>query len=173
MADQIRHGIFLIIEKLLRWCIHPKLRGRLLALFGAQIGRNVRVSECQFINLRQGFSNLDLGDDVFIGPGCLIDLEGRVILGRGVTLAPRVQVITHSDPGERHASPLANHFPKTTYTVRIGSYSWIGAGATIMSGASIGDFVVVGAMTLVITNLDSGAVYVGVPARKTRLLDLS
>lgn len=172
MREKLRHAIFLIIEKSLRWCIVPGVRARLLGLFGAQVGRNVRVSECQFINLRKGFSNLRLDDDIYIGPGCLIDLEGTVILGKGVTLSPRVQIITHDDPGAYHSSPLIASFPKRVYTTQIGAYSWIGAGTVVISGAMIGDHVVVGAAALVNADLASGAVYVGVPARRIRSVDV-
>lgn len=168
MITQIRHAMFLIIEKLLRWCISPRLRARLLAMLGAKVGRNVRVSECQFINLGRGFSNLTLADDVYIGPGCLIDLEGSVVLARGVTLSPRVSIITHSDPGAFHGSPLTRDFPKTVGAVRIGEYCWIGTGSVVLSGAEIGDRAVVGAMALVKDNLCAAAVHAGIPARKIR-----
>ncbi|MFC4528479.1 acyltransferase [Dyella halodurans] len=172
MLEKLRHAVFLVIEKLLRWCISPKLRAALLRMFGASVGRNVRVAECQFINLRMGFSNLRLDDDVYVGPGCLIDLEGAVLLGKGVTLSPRVQIITHDDPGAYHKSPLLATFPKKAYTTQVGTYSWIGVGSTVISGATIGDFVVVGAMTLVKADLSSKGVYVGVPARRIRSVDV-
>lgn len=172
MGERIRHGLFLIIEKVLRWCLLPKVRARALSLLGAKVGKNVRVGECQFINLRKGFSNLQLGDDVYIGPGCLIDLEGLVILAKGVTLSPRVQIITHDDPGEYHSSPLIACYPKRTYEAKIGVYSWIGSGATVISGALIGDYVVVGAMTLVNADLADKGVYVGIPARRVRSVNM-
>jgi len=171
MISRVRHAIFLVIEKFLRWCILPRLRARLLGLLGAKIGRNVRVSECQFINLGSGFSNLRLGDDVYIGPGCLIDLEGQVILAKGVTLSPRVSIITHNDPGSFHHSPLIRHFPKTVGGVRIGEYCWIGTGSVVLSGVEIGDQSVVGAMTLVRRSLGGAAVYAGIPARIVRPVD--
>jgi acetyltransferase-like isoleucine patch superfamily enzyme len=168
MIARIRHAIFLIVEKFLRWCISPRLRARLLAMLGAKVGRNVRVSECQFINLGRGFSNLTLGDDVYIGPGCLIDLEGNVVLARGVTLSPRVSIITHNDPGSFHGSPLTRDFPKTVGAVRIGEYSWVGTGCVVLSGVEIGDRAVVGAMALVKGSLCAAAVHAGIPARKIR-----
>jgi len=170
MSERLRHAIFLALEKILRWCIVPQLRARLLGLMGAKVGRNVRVCECQFINLRRGFSNLALDDDVYIGAGCLIDLEGKVTLARGVTLSPRVVVITHNDPGSFHESPLVQHFPPTSAGVRIGAYCWIGTGAVLLSGVEIGDKAVVGAMALVRNNLCGMAVHAGIPARKIRLI---
>jgi acetyltransferase-like isoleucine patch superfamily enzyme len=171
MIARVRNATFLIIEKFLRWCILPRLRARLLALLGAKIGSNVRVNECQFINLSCGFSNLTLGDDVYIGPGCLIDLEGKVVLARGATLSPRVSIITHNDPGSFHDSPLTRDFPKSVGAVRIGEYCWIGTGSVVLSGVEIGDRAVVGAMALVRCSLGSAAVHAGVPARKIRPID--
>lgn len=168
MSDKLRHAIFIFLEKCLRWCIQPRLRASLLELFGAKIGRNVRVSECQFINLRRGFSNLALADDAYIGPGCLIDLENKVILGRGVTLSPRVTILTHSDPGSFHGSPLVTEFPVMSAPVRIGAYCWIGAGSTVLSGVEIGERTVVGAMALVKDDLPGAGLYGGIPARKIR-----
>lgn len=168
MTARVRHAIFLIIEKFLRWCILPQIRARLLALLGARVGRNVRVSECQFINLRSGFSNLTLEDDVYIGPGCLLDLEGKVTLAKGATVSPRVVIITHNDPGSFHDSPLTQNFPKNVGSVRVGKYAWIGTGSVILSDVEIGDRAVVGAMALVRNNLCADAVHAGVPARKIR-----
>lgn len=168
MIARIRHAIFLIIEKFLRWSISPRVRARLLGVLGAQVGRNVRVSECQFINLARGFSNLTLGDDVYIGPGCLIDLEGKVALARGATLSPRVSIITHNDPGSFHGSPLIRDFPKTVGSVRIGEFCWLGTGSVVLSGVEIGDRAVVGAMALVTGDLCAAAVHAGIPARKIR-----
>lgn len=167
-ASLIRHGFFLLIEIALRFCVLPKLRARLLRLLGANVGRNVRVYECRFINLTYGFRNLSLGDDVHVGNGCLLDLQGPLRIGRGSTLSPRVTVLSHSDPGSAHGSPLVERYPSEVKGVSIGEYSWIGACATILSGVSIGDRTVVGAMALVRGRLDSDALYVGIPARRVK-----
>ena len=124
----------------------------------------------QLINLRHGFSNLTLHDDVFIGAGCLLDLEGELILETGVTLSARVTIMTHNDPGSAHDSPLLKHFPAQIAAVRIGAHSWIGVGVVVLAGVEIGADAVVGAMALVRNNLEPMAVHVGVPARKIRSL---
>ena len=165
MAD-IRYGLYMILELLLQLCIHPRVRAGLLALLGAKVGANVRVYECRFINLQTGFRHLELGDDVHIGNGCMIDLKGRVTINRGSALSPRVTIISHSDPGSAHASPQANRYPPESNGVVVGQYCWIGACATVLSGASIGNNVVVGAHSLVRGVLEADSVYAGVPARR-------
>ncbi|WP_425600510.1 acyltransferase [Luteimonas salinisoli] len=157
----------MVAELLARILIHPRLRARCLAMLGARIGRNVRIYECRFINLRNGFSNLRVGDDVHIGAGCLIDLEGPVAIGNGSALSPRVTVLSHSDPGLAHGSPLCERWEPEARGVVIGDGCWIGACATILSGSIVEDRVVVGAGALVRGSLAADEVYVGVPARAT------
>lgn len=164
MSD-LRAGLYMVAEMLTRILVHPRLRARCLAILGARIGRNVRIYECRFINLRNGFSHLQVGDNVHIGAGCLIDLEGPVAIGSGSVLSPRVTVLSHSDPGSAHGSPLCERWEPEARGVAIGDGCWIGACATVLSGSVIGDHVVIGAATLVRGHLAEGEVYVGVPAR--------
>jgi hypothetical protein len=48
---------FMFLELGLRAVIHPQWRARLLRLFGANIGQNVRIYEVRFLNLSQGFKH--------------------------------------------------------------------------------------------------------------------
>lgn len=163
--SNIRYGLFMLAELGMRVLINPRLRAQALKILGAHVGRNVRVYECQFINVSDGFANLVLGDDVHIGAGCLIDLQGRVGIGRGSVLSPRVVVISHADPGSSHGSPITKSFVPDAAGVQIGQFCWIGASSTILSGARIGDEVVIGAGALARGALAGPGVYVGVPAR--------
>jgi len=161
----VRHGFFLVIELLLKVCILPKLRARLLSLLGAQIGRNVRIYSCRLINLESGFQNLKVADDVHIGTDCLLDLKGPIVIGRGSTLSPRVMIISHSDPGSAHGSPLAKRYPPAALGVQIGDFCWLGANVSVLSGSRIGSGTVVGAMSLVKGDLSPDIVCGGIPAR--------
>jgi maltose O-acetyltransferase len=164
-VSRSRHGIFVLLELLLRITVVPALRARLLGVLGASVGRNVRVNDCRLINLSKGFSNLTLADDVHVGNGCLIDLEGPVSIGRGTVLAPRVVVLSHNDPGAHHGSPLARRFGCDARGVTIGAHCWIGANATLLSGTTMGDRCVLGAMSLAKDTLLADRVYAGIPAR--------
>jgi len=170
MPGKVKHGCYLLAEKALRLVIIPSLRAAILRWLGARIGTNVRIHECRFMNLSQGFSNLHVMDDVHIGPDCMIDLEGHVEIGRKTTLAPRVTLLSHSDPGSAHGSELVKLFPPETNGISIGEGCWLGANVTVISGSSIGAGCVVAAMSLVRGELDANAMYAGVPVRKVRAL---
>jgi acetyltransferase-like isoleucine patch superfamily enzyme len=134
-----------------------------LRFFVAEVGENVRV---------WGRVRIDYPDRVFIGDDCALN-EGVLILaredvriGRGVILSAGVTVIsstldfTHSQPPyERLAAP-----------VTIKDYAWIGAGAKILPGVTIGEGSVIGAGSMVTKNIPDNVVAVGSPARVTREL---
>lgn len=164
LSHKIRSGLFIVLEKLLRWSIAPRLRARLYALFGAKIGKNVRIYEIQLFNLQTGFRNLQIADNVHIGPGCKLDLERQLFIGSRSTLSPGVTVLTHSDPGSFHGSKLVKHYPFCAEPVSIGNDCWLGANVTILAGVTIADFSVVAAGSVVTADVPSGVVVAGVPA---------
>ena len=173
MGTSFAHGFWLIIEKLLRWCAHPRLRARLLAIFGARIGHNVRIYEVQLFNLEKGFTNLLIGDDVHIGPACRLDLCGPLVVGPRSTLSPGVTILTHADPGRSHGSVICKIYPPHTASVTIGADCWVGANATLLAGAVLGDRVVIGAGSVVRDAIPSESLATGAPATVKKNLDFA
>lgn len=162
--EPVKIGWWMLVEKLLRWCIHPRLRARCLALLGARIGVQVRIYEIMLINPFAGFSNLTVGDETVIGTGTMIDLTGRVTIGSHTAVAPGCTFMTHSDPGSRIGNRLCKRYPRTVSPIRVGDHVWIGAQTLILGGVSIGDEAVIGAGSLVLKDVPSGAVAYGRPA---------
>lgn len=168
--DSVLIGVWMLLEKLLRWCIHPRLRARCLRLLGADIGCRVRIYETMLVQILEGFSHLTIGDDSSIGPGGIIDLTGPVEIGSHTALAPGCVLMTHSDPGSRIGSRLCQVYPRTVAGIRIGNHVWIGAHTLILAGVTIGDGTVIGAGSLVARDIPSGVVAYGRPAIPVRSL---
>ena len=168
MNAHIRHAIFLVLEKLIRWSLHPKLRAKILKILGADIGRNVRVCEVQFINLKKGFKNLHIADNAYLGAGALIDLEGELFVGERSTISPRAVILTHQNPGGRHGNRLARIYPGVIGRTVIGKDCWIGASATILCGVCLGDGVLVGSGSVVNRDVEAKSLVAGVPARMVK-----
>ena len=168
--DPVKVGGWMVLEKMLRWSIHPRLRARCLRLLGATIGERVRIYETMLVQILEGFSHLTIGDDSSIGPGGMIDLTGPVEIGSHTALAPGCVLMTHSDPGSRIGSRLCNVYPRTVAGIRIGDHVWIGAHTLILAGVTIGDGTVIGAGSLVAKDIPSGVVAYGRPAVPVRSL---
>ena len=63
---------------------------------------------------------------------------------------------------------LANRMVITCKPVHIGRRAWIGAGATILPGVTIGENSVVGAASVVTRSVDPDTIVAGNPARPLR-----
>ena len=91
----------------------------------------------------------------------------RIDIGDDVQIGPAVQLYTAqhpTDPGTRRVG-LESASP-----IRIGSNVWIGGGAIILPGVTIGDNSVVGAGSIVVRDVPPANVVVGNPARIIRAL---
>ena len=161
----LRHGWFLLIEKMLGWCVHPRLRAALLRLFGATVGSNVRIYEARLTNLEKGFRNLIIRNDVFIGSAVILDLTERIVIGSRSSISSGAMILTHADPGSSHGSALNSSHPVVSGAVEIGEDSWIGARAVILANTHIGRLAIVAAGAVVTTDVPDGTTVGGVPAK--------
>ena len=106
--------------------------------------------------------NIHLGEGVFLNFNCVILDVVEVRIGDGTQIGPGVQILTADhprDPVER-ASGLEWGRP-----IAIGRNVWIGGGAIILPGVTIGDDAVIGAGSVVTRSVAAGATVVGNPAR--------
>ena len=106
-----------------------------------RVGRNVFVNQnCTFYDL----GGLDIADDVMIGPN--------------------VSLITSGHPLE----PSRRRDAVTAKPIAIGRNVWIGAGATIIGGVSVGENSVVAAGSVITKDIPPNTLVGGNPARVIR-----
>ena len=112
-------------------------------------------------------SNISIGEDTFINYDCVFLDCNRITLGREVQIAPRVQIYTATHPldAATRRSKLEFALP-----VVIGDGAWIGGGAIVCPGVTIGKNTVVGAGSVVTRDLPAGVLAVGNPCRVLRTL---
>jgi len=98
-------------------------------------------------------------------PGCYIQGLGRIHIGDYTMLAANVGIISANHDVHDHR----RHAPSE---VHIGKYCWIGMNSSVLPGAKLGDFTVVGAGSVVNKQFPEGhCVIAGSPARLIRKLD--
>jgi maltose O-acetyltransferase len=131
---------------------------RLAAGLG-RVGRGVVVRPPFHIDY--GY-NIDLADGVFLNFGCVV-LDGTLVaIGEATQIGPGVQILTADHPRDPVQRRAGLEFSRP---VRIGANVWIGGGALVLPGVSIGDDAVIGAGAVVTRDVPAGATAVGNPAR--------
>ena len=110
------------------------------------------------------FDKLVLGKNIFINSNLLAMARGGIIIDDDVMIAANVQLISNNhDPYDRAVL--------TCRSVHISKGAWIGAGATILPGVTIGKYAIVGAASVVTRDVPDYGVAVGNPAKVIKMLD--
>lgn len=147
----------------------PERYAMLRELFSG-IGTNCSVGD-DFIC---GFGcNIYLGNNVSINYRCTLIDCNKITIGDNVLIAPGVQINTASHPveWEERRNPDFPDNPQAyfckTYAkpVTIGNGCWIGAGAILLGGMTLGDNVTVAAGAVVTKSFPGDCLIGGVPAR--------
>jgi acetyltransferase-like isoleucine patch superfamily enzyme len=111
-----------------------------------------------------------IGDNVFLGRGVIIACDVSVEIGADTRVAERVS-IHDSDHLIEPLSDLAGRVGESLAApVRIGSRVWLAANVVVLRGVTVGDDTVVGANSVVRSDLPPGVLAAGVPARVIRAL---
>lgn len=129
------------------------------------------------VSMSVGFWNEELDPDappvIRIGDRCTVgrgtSLVGRVgiTIGDDVTIAPNVYVTDHNHAYEDVDVPIKQQWPHSA-PVSVGSGSWLGVGAVVLPGTSIGEHVTVAAGSVVRGDIPDRCVVAGVPGRVVR-----
>ena len=145
-------------------CPSSILRGKILKLFGAIVEGNTKVEKIQFMHYEgDNMHNLIISKNVFIGPGTILDIKDKIIIGESVKIGPGCTLLTHEDCGKENI--IVNKYPIKHEKTVIGKGSWIGARSTILCGTIVGENVVIGACALVTKNIPNNSIAYGVPAK--------
>ena len=106
--------------------------------------------------------NMSLGSGVFLNYNCVILDVVRVSIGDKTQIGPSVQILTADHPRDSASREAGLEFGRP---VRIGRNVWIGGGALILPGVTIGDDAVIGAGSVVTRDVGAGQTVVGNPAK--------
>jgi maltose O-acetyltransferase len=112
-------------------------------------------------------SNIIIGDKVFFNFNCIILDVMQVTIGSNVLFGPAVQVYTATHPMNYEERASGLEFAKP---ITIGDDCWIGGGAIICPGVTIGARSVIGAGSVVTRDIPPDVFAAGNPCRVIRSL---
>lgn len=129
-------------------------------LTGQQLDESTRVVP----PFRTDFGQfIRLGKKVFINSGCMFMDRGGITLDDGVFIGPNVSLIT-----ENHAEEP--HLRHNVYTrpIHIKQNAWIGTGAIVLPGVTVGENAIVAAGSIVTKDVADNTIVAGNPAKPIR-----
>lgn len=106
--------------------------------------------------------NIRLGRNVFLNFNCIVLDVCGVDIGDGTQIGPGVQILTADHPRNAAERAAGIEFGRP---IVIGFNVWIGGGALILPGVTIGDDAIIGAGAVVTRDVPAGATAMGNPAR--------
>jgi maltose O-acetyltransferase len=109
-------------------------------------------------------SNITLGERVYFNFNCVVLDVCPVEIGDFTLIGPTVQIYTALHPMEA----MARRQFEFGKPVKIGSDAWIGGGAVLCPGVTIGDRSVIGAGSVVTRDIPPGVLAAGNPCRVIR-----
>lgn len=146
-------------EHLIENVKYPRL---VLKLLGIPVGQNCRIREgLSLYNYKKG--NLQIGKNIHIGKGVLLDLSERIRIEDNCTISMGCKLLTHLDLGD---STLANDYPKTSSPLVVSNNTYLGANCVVLHTTEIiGQRTLLAANSTLNQNTEASGVYAGSPAK--------
>ena len=108
-------------------------------------------------------ANIHLGDGVYLNFNCIVLDVMPVHIGAGPLIGPNVQILTADHPRDAQVRASGLELGRA---VVIGRNVWIGGGAIILPGVTVGDDAIIGAGSVVTRDVPAGSTVAGNPARR-------
>ena len=131
-----------------------------------RIGRWAWIGHACKIRVHEG--EVSIGAKTVIGQECTISAFQHVSIGRECIIADRVMLIDFDHGAAEVERPvrLQGIYKRD---VHVGHNVWIGYGACILRGVSVGENAIVGTSSVVTRSIPANAVVAGSPARTIRM----
>lgn len=134
-----------------------EIRHLLSQITSSEIDESVAVFTPLYINYGK---NTKIGKNVFINFDCVFLDLGGITIENNVLIAPKVSLLSEGHP----VSPTERQSLVPGH-IHIKKNAWIGAGATVLPGVTVGENAVVAAGSVVSKDVPANTVVGGIPAK--------
>jgi len=141
--------------------------GKLFLASGVKVEKGVTIALGDNTN---GFGSLSIQKDTWIGQYNNFRLAGGtgITIGEGCLISQFCSLVAANHRVDRHIEIRRVACDTTKQDIIIGNDVWIGVGAAIMPGTTVGDGAVIGANSVVNKFVPEYEIWAGVPAIKIR-----
>ncbi|MDR1598619.1 MAG: sugar O-acetyltransferase [Oscillospiraceae bacterium] len=162
MGDQLAYQELLYEYNQTRPLEHDRKQELLRRMFG-RIGDGCHIETP--LNANWGCHHVYIGSGVYCNANVTFVDDERIDIGDYCLIAPNVVISTSGHP---LLPILREHHYVYNLPVRIGRNVWLGSGAQVMPGVTIGDDSVIGAGSVVTRDIPANALAFGAPCRVIR-----
>ena len=165
-AGTLKELCWLVVSRVLfQWCpvcLSP-LKRTVLRWFGSSVGCGVVIKPEVKITFPW---KLTLGDHVWLGEECWLLNLAPIIVASHVCISQRAFLCTGNHD---YKSPT---FDLITKPIRVEEGAWVGAGALVGPGVSVGSHAVLTAGSVAVKDLEPYGIYQGNPSVRVKLRGL-
>lgn len=138
-------------------------RETLSELIGQPVDESVVILPPFYTDFGQ---HIDFGKDIFINRGVMFTDLGTIRIDDDVLIGPFAKLLTvnHPEAPSKRRGLLVQ-------PIHVKQNAWIGAGATILPGVTIGENAIVAADSTVTKDVPDNTIVAGTPARFVRFID--
>jgi acetyltransferase-like isoleucine patch superfamily enzyme len=127
-----------------------------------RVGSNVTIYPGVYF---WGNGEIIIGNNVHIGIGTIIFARNKVIIGNDTIIAGQCYIIDSDHNMAKEINIQQQTLDVALNGIQIGNDVWIAAGCKIIKGAKINNGAVIGAMSLVNSEIEENGIAFGIPAR--------
>lgn len=153
---------------------HIEPHARLDCPWLISVGKMTRLSEYAWLNAKDdrgdGAPTLRVEDGTYIGRFSQINAWRSVDIERDVLIGDRVFISDADHNYSDNGRPIISQGDSFKGAVRLKSGCWIGVGAVILPGVTVGRNAVVAANSVVTRDVPDYSVVAGVPARVIKII---
>ena len=144
-----------------------------------RVGRNfhasarIRLEACAKFGGEVFTPSVTIGDNVDFNYDCHVGCMNKITIGDNVLFAGKVLIMDHSHgrvTAEDMALPPSSRKLVSKGPIVIGNNVWVGEGAAILAGVTIGESAIIGANAVVTKDVPPFSVAAGNPARIIKTL---
>lgn len=162
----VRHSYQLSVGKNL--ILEDNVSVNALSFNGITLGDNVSIAKdsilfCTGVIAQKG-TGITIGNRTGISARAYLAGQGGITIGNDVIMGPNVQIFSENHAFSDLTIPIKQQ-GVIKQAVQIGNNCWIGGGATILAGVTLGDGCVVAAGSVVNKSFSGNTVIGGIPAK--------
>jgi len=158
----------IIISWIAEHILFSNIRKNLYKLAGVKIGKGASIG--YGVQIFGNPKNITIKEKAEVNRGVYFHAREKIVIGKNTAISPFVKLITSANPNAPD-NELRKYYSPIKRSIIIADNVWVGTGAIILPGVTIGEMSIVAAGAVCQKDVPPFTVVGGVPAKVIKHLD--